>query len=100
MSNDNAVFSIVRAIPKGKVATYGQVARLAGMPNSARAVGYALKRVPVNTCLPWHRVVNSRGQIALPPDSQSFARQVRRLREEGVEVTAGKVSLPEYQWQA
>lgn len=98
MSNSEAVFSIVRAIPAGRVATYGQVARLAGMPGGARAVGYALKNLPVNTCLPWHRVVNARGQIVLAPESQGFARQVRRLREEGVEVNTGRVSLTKFQW--
>lgn len=100
MSNYDAIFSIVRAIPAGKVATYGQVARLAGIPNGARIVGYRLKNLPVNTCLPWHRVVNARGQIALPTESPSYTRQVRRLGTEGVEVNDSKISLVKYQWQA
>lgn len=99
MSNYDAVFTVVRAIPRGKVATYSQVARLAGMPNGARAVGYGLKNLPVNTCLPWHRVINARGQIALAADSPSFARQVRRLQEEGIRVSNGKISLAKFQWQ-
>lgn len=99
MSNYDPIFSIVRAIPAGKVATYGQVARLAGIPNGARTVGYTLKNLPVNTCLPWHRVISERGHIALPAESPSYARQVRRLSDEGVEVNKGKISLTKYQWQ-
>lgn len=100
MSNNDAVFTIVRAIPRGTVATYGQVARLAGMPGGARAVGLALKNLPVNTCLPWHRVVNARGEVTLPKPSPNYARQIRRLGAEGVEVHTGRVSLQKFQWQA
>lgn len=100
MSNRDAIFTIVRAIPRGTVATYGQVARLAGIPGGARAVGFALNNLPVNTCLPWHRVVNARGQISLPADSHSYARQARRLANEGVEVNTGRISLQKFQWKA
>lgn len=100
MSNSEAVFLIVRAIPRGRVATYDQVARLAGIPSGARAVRQALKHLPVNTCLPWHRVVNGQGELTFEPRSQSYNRQVRRLGSEGVEVMSGKVSLQKFQWPA
>lgn len=99
MSNDETVFSIIRTIPRGRVATYGQIARLADMPNGARAVGHALKHLPVNTCLPWHRVVNTGGRISLPQESPNYRRQTQRLRKEGIEIYQDRISLDKFQWQ-
>src|SRR5262245_154669 len=59
------IYAVVRRIPKGRVATYGQVAALAGYPGHARQVGYALSALPSGTALPWHRVINARGEISL-----------------------------------
>ena len=90
------IYSAVRKIPEGSVATYGQIAELAGLPKQARLVGYALNGCPRN--LHWHRVVNAQGRISLPPDSTSAITQRRRLEQEGVVFIAGKVDLKRYRW--
>jgi methylated-DNA-protein-cysteine methyltransferase related protein len=84
------IFAVVAAIPRGSVASYGQVADRAGFPRGARLVGRALAACPRE--LPWHRVVNAAGRIALPAGSAAFREQVRRLRAEGVEVRDGRVA--------
>lgn len=94
-SAQNRVFTIVASIPKGKVASYGQIAALAGMPSHSRLVGRILSRLPDDTKLPWHRVVNSAGKITNP----NRARQQERLAKEGVTPINGRVSLPHYGWQ-
>jgi len=99
MSNANAIFAVIRAIPRGKVATYGQVALLAGLPRAARLVGHTLRNLPDHTTLPWHRVINAAGKIALPDESPSFCEQVRRLTAEGVAIKNGRILLAQYQWQ-
>jgi methylated-DNA-protein-cysteine methyltransferase related protein len=99
MSNANAIFAVIRAIPRGKVATYGQVALLAGLPRAARLVGYALRGLPDQTTLPWHRVINAAGKIALPAGSPGFCEQVMRLTAEGIVVKNGRIPLAQYQWQ-
>ncbi len=82
------------------MATYGQVARLAGMPRHARQVGYALHRLPNDTRVPWHRVVNARGEIsarAVPDDGRL---QHLLLAEEGIEFAAGgRIPLSRYRWK-
>ncbi len=98
MSNRSAIFAVINAIPPGQVATYGQVARLAGLPGAARLVGNTLHTLPEGTRLPWHRVINAQGRISLPPDSPSYAEQIARLRAEGVTVENGKLSLAQHQW--
>jgi methylated-DNA-protein-cysteine methyltransferase-like protein len=99
MSNSNAIFAVVKAIPAGRVATYGQVAHLAGLPGAARLVGNILCKLPEATRLPWHRVVNAQGRISLPSESAGFTEQVARLAAEGVQITDGRLSLSQYQWQ-
>lgn len=89
------VWQIVYSIPEGKVATYGQIARLAGMPAKSRLVGKILSQLPSGTKLPWHRVINSAGKIT-NPNSQA---QIERLKDEGITPINGKVSLKLYQWQ-
>jgi methylated-DNA-protein-cysteine methyltransferase related protein len=97
--NRSAIFAIIHQIPAGRVATYGQIARLAGLPNGARAVGHALKQLPNDTRLPWHRVINSRGQISIPQTEPAHSLQVEKLRSEGVDVLGGTISLRHFQWQ-
>ncbi|TMP39434.1 MGMT family protein [Pseudoalteromonas rubra] len=92
------VFTLIGAIPSGNVATYGQIAALAGAPKHARAVGYLLKHLPVESSLPWHRVINSQGKISFPPESDKFSEQSALLRSEGVQIQGGKVALRRYQW--
>ena len=91
------IWQVVAAIPVGRVATYGQVAELAGLPGGARQVGSALAGLPARTRLPWQRVVRASGASALP--GEAAKRQLARLRTEGVVLTAGKVDLKRSRWQ-
>jgi methylated-DNA-protein-cysteine methyltransferase-like protein len=92
------ILSIVDSIPRGSVASYGQVAREAGLPRHARLVGKVLSTLPAGTKIPWHRVLNSAGRISLR-GGDSPALQARRLRREGVIVTpAGRVDLRTVRW--
>jgi len=86
-----AIWGAVRAIPRGRVSTYGAVAQRVGLPGRARLVGYALKVAPARLQLPWHRVVAAGGRIAFPLASPQFAEQQRRLRAEGIKLAKGKV---------
>lgn len=90
------IYAVVKRIPEGRVATYGQIAELAGLPRQARLVGYALHGCPKS--LPWHRVINAQGKISLPADSTAAMTQRRRLQEEGVTLLGGKVDLQRYRW--
>lgn len=100
-----AIWKTVRAIPHGRVSSYGTVAARAGLPGRARLVGHALKVAPPNMDLPWHRVVGSGGRIAFPRTSRQFAEQRKRLRAEGIELARGRViseadiSLDELLWK-
>jgi methylated-DNA-protein-cysteine methyltransferase-like protein len=86
------IWAVVGAIPRGAVSTYGAVARAAGLPGRARLAGRALRESPKEMKLPWHRVVGAGGKIVFPPASLHYREQARRLRAEGVEVKAGRVS--------
>ncbi len=85
------------AIPKGSVATYGQVADLAGMPRHARLVGRTLSELPRDTKLPWHRVINASLRISLRADSDGHSVQRRRLEAEGVEFIGERIA-PAHRW--
>jgi methylated-DNA-protein-cysteine methyltransferase-like protein len=88
-------YAIIRRIPAGKVATYGQIARLAGVPGRARQVGYALHAAPDG--LPWQRVINAEGRISLRGPAAELQRQI--LIEEGVRFDVkDRIPLSEYQW--
>ncbi len=101
LSARERIWQVVAAIPPGKVASYGQVARLAGLGRGARQVGHTLRDLPKGSNLPWHRVLNSQGKISLPPDSSSAKTQRHRLEAEGVEFTlSGKVKLDQFGWDA
>jgi len=95
------IYRIIRRIPPGRVATYGQIARLVGIAGHARQVGYALHSMPEGSHLPWHRVVNRNGQIRIP--SNPLARSMQRtfLEAEGVAFGADEcIDLVKYQWKA
>jgi methylated-DNA-protein-cysteine methyltransferase-like protein len=87
-----AIWDAVARIPRGRVSTYGDVAREAGLPGRARQTGYALKHAPAAKHLPWHRVVGAGGKIAFPAGSSAHREQTRRLRSEGVKVDNGRVA--------
>lgn len=84
------IYAVIRAIPPGQVAGYGEVARRAGLPGRARWVARLLGE-NTDRALPWHRVVRADGRIAFPAGSPGFAEQCTRLRCEGVTVDAGRV---------
>ena len=101
MSSYEAIYAVVRQIPAGRVATYGQVADLADLPRQARLVGYALFRVALETDVPWHRVINAKGEISESPFRLGGDYLQRSLLEaEGVEFDAkGKIKLSQYRWE-
>ena len=92
------IYNVVSQIPKGKVATYGLVAKLAGNPRWARVVGYALHNNPDQSLIPCHRVVNREGKVAKAFVFGGENEQIRLLQNEGVEVKDGKVDLEKYLW--
>jgi methylated-DNA-protein-cysteine methyltransferase-like protein len=99
MSAYELIYAVVRQIPKGKVATYGQIAALADMAGQARLVGYALYRVTDSLEVPWHRVINAKGEISASPFRHGDDYLQRSLLEqEGIEFSAtGKISR-DYFW--
>lgn len=89
---------VIARIPRGRVATYGQIARIAGLRGQARLVGYALHALPSGSRVPWHRVLNAKGELSTR--GVSAERQRTRLEEEGVGFDVrGRVSLRKYQWK-
>ncbi len=89
---EERIWQVVAMIPVGKVATYGQVAALAGMPSHARLVGHRLRNLPSGTRLPWHRVVNANLRISLRDGGDGHIRQRLRLEREGVEFVGQRVA--------
>jgi methylated-DNA-protein-cysteine methyltransferase related protein len=96
------VYAVVRRIPRGRVATYGQVAALAGFPRAPRVAGYALHALPDGSPVPWHRVVAAGGRLSLARLSLEAALTQRmRLEKEGVHFDArGRVRMEEHAWKA
>jgi len=97
------IWRTVQLIPSGRVASYGQIADLAGLPGRARLVGKALGKVPdegwQGLKVPWHRVINSQGKISFPVGSEYFERQKQCLQDEQVVVIGARVKLSEFGWQ-
>jgi len=91
------IYAVVARIPRGRVATYGQIAALAGLPGRARQVGYALHALPDGSPLPWHRVVNARGMSSLP--GASGQEQRRRLARERVVFDDERIDLRRFGWK-
>lgn len=92
------ILEVVRSIPSGYVASYGQVAMLAGLPGRARLVGRVLAGAE-ESGVPWHRVLNAAGHISLPEGSAAWEAQSQRLASEGVEVVSGRVQLSRFGWR-
>ena len=94
------IYDTVARIPYGRVATYGQIAALAGLPGHARQVGYALHATPEARDIPWHRVINAQGEVSRRSERQFESIQQQLLEAEGIAFTAaGHVDLRRYQWQ-
>jgi methylated-DNA-protein-cysteine methyltransferase-like protein len=92
-------YEIIQQIPVGRVATYGQIASLAGFPGYARQVGYALHATPADLDIPWHRVINAKGMISIKSDGPYDSVQRQMLEDEGVVFSEkGQVPLKIYRW--
>jgi len=93
------IYAVVRKIPRGRVATYGQIAAIAGLKGHARQVGYALHALKPSTGVPWQRVINAQGRISLRPTTGGLSQRML-LEREGVEFDAGgRVSLGRFGWR-
>ena len=93
------IFQVIAQIPYGRVASYGQIARLAGIPKHSRLVGYVLKHMDADSSLPWYRVINSQGKISLSKlNDQGQNIQAQLLLAEGILVIGDKVKMKEFQW--
>ena len=94
------IYAVVRRIPKGRVASYGQVAELAGLPGAARQVGYAMAALRPSDRVPWQRVVNARGEISARAEPGADKLQRVVLEREGVRFDArGRIDLARYGWR-
>jgi len=93
------IWDTIRDVPIGCVASYGQIADIAGIPRGARQVGYALRQLPDGHAVPWHRIIQTSGRIAFAKGSPQFEEQCKRLMMENVAVIAGRVNMQKYRWQ-
>lgn len=93
------IWATVSDIPEGSVASYGQIAEISGIPRGARQVGYALRQLPKDSSVPWHRVIQSSGRIAFVKGSPAYNRQSRRLIMEDVAILEGRIDMQKYRWQ-
>nr|WP_284500168.1 MGMT family protein [Microbulbifer sp. GX H0434] len=88
---------VLAEIPHGHVVTYGDLAEMAGYPRAARLAGQILRKLPRDTRLPWHRVINAQGRISLP--EPGARRQRERLEREGIALIRGRVDMKRYRWR-
>ena len=94
------IYAVVCRIPKGRVATYGQVARLAGLGGAARQVGYALHRLEEDADVPWQRVINARGEVSARAEPEMEDVQRALLMAEGIAFKGnGQVDLGQFRWR-
>ena len=99
-SSYQRIYDVVRRIPPGSVATYGQVAGLAGLGGHARLVGYALSGLSDDDSVPWHRVINARGEVSVRTDPFYEDEQSQLLHREGVLAGRdGRIPLDRYRWR-
>ena len=99
-TNYTRIYATVKRVPKGRVATYGQIAAVAGLGRHARQVGYALHALPDGSSVPWHRVLNARGEVS--PRGEPGWEHIQRMLLEGEGVrfdASGRVALRRYQWR-
>lgn len=93
------ILAAICDVPAGAVATYGQIAGLAGISNGARQVGRALRELPPGSDVPWYRIVTASGRLAFAVGGEPWLRQCRRLKKEGVILENDRVNMRRYQWQ-
>ena len=93
------IWSTIRDIPPGCVASYGQIAEIAGIRRGARQVGYALRQLPRGHDVPWFRVITASGKIAFEHGSDAFNEQAKRLMMEDVAILKGRIDMKKYRWQ-
>lgn len=94
------LWQVISAIPPGRVCSYGEVARLAGLGNGARQTAWALRYLPRDTRIPWFRVINAQGRISMPEGSRGYREQRKRLAAEGVTFKEnGRISSSAYWWR-
>ena len=94
------LWQVINAIPRGRVCSYGEVAKLAGLGRGARQTAWALRGLPRDTRIPWHRVINSQGRISMPEGSSGHREQRKRLLAEGVQFSpSGKVPREFFAWR-
>jgi methylated-DNA-protein-cysteine methyltransferase related protein len=99
-SHLDRIYAAVTSIPPGRVATYGQVAEAAGLPGRARLVGRALRELPDDSAVPWHRVVGAGGRISPRGDGAGELEQRLLLADEGVAFAAsGRIRLAQFAWE-
>ncbi len=100
-STRQRIYAAVRRVPRGKVATYGQIAELAGLEGQARQVGYAMAAVPSSSAVPWHRIINAQGRVSMrSTGTGSTIIQQQLLEREGVVFDGGgRVSLTRFRWK-
>jgi methylated-DNA-protein-cysteine methyltransferase-like protein len=92
------IYKIIQKIPKGKVATYGQIAAMAGNPRAARMVGWALNNCPEGSVIPWQRVINASGRSSLCEESQRKLQQALLETEGVIFDKTGRVDFEKFQW--
>ena len=97
-SSFERIWEVIARIPKGRVANYGQIARIAGLGKRARLVGYALHSAPDDMALPWHRVINAQGRISFPRGSENHRRQRSLLEAEGIVFLGDRVDFKSCRW--
>ncbi len=102
MASENAsrIITMVCQVPRGSVATYGQIAKLAGIPKNSRQVGSVLRDLPIGDGVPWYRIVNSKGEISQRGNHESEKSQREVLEDEGIQFNEkGRIDLERFQWQ-
>ena len=96
---NSRIWQVVAAVPEGKVCTYGDIAARAGLHGAARRIGRALKVLPGNSRIPWHRIIKASGRIAFPEGTEAHERHRERLEGEGVEFKPnGAIDLARFRW--
>jgi methylated-DNA-protein-cysteine methyltransferase-like protein len=95
----NEIYEVIARIPPRRVATYGQIAELAGIPGQPRRIGYALSALPGDSSIPWHRVINAKGMISSRSESGPDNLQRRLLKQEGIVFgPSGRIDLARFRW--